>query len=94
MKGRERVSVCERERKKKNWQVFCRNAAGIQDDLDTQIAHLYKEKKTEKDEKSPLKIFITLWSTGREGDLFSHNYYDFYFVRSFINYCIKLINCR
>lgn len=72
-----------RERKKKNWQVFCRNAAGIQDDLDTQIAHLNRKKKTEKDEKSPLKIFIILWSTGSKGDLFSHNYYDFLFRQIF-----------
>ena len=34
----------ERERKK-NWQVFCGNTAGMQDDLDTQIAHLYRQKK-------------------------------------------------
>lgn len=41
----------EKERKgkkKNNWQVFCGNAAGMQDDLDTQIAHLYRRKKEKR----------------------------------------------
>lgn len=50
----------DRERKKKCFvQVFCGNAAGMQYDLDIQIGHLYRQKKG-KDEKSSLKIFITL----------------------------------
>ena len=34
--------------KKKNWQLFCGSAAGMQDDLDTQIARLYRRKKGER----------------------------------------------
>lgn len=31
--------------KDKNWQLLCRKAAGMRDDLDTQTAHLYILKK-------------------------------------------------
>lgn len=65
---------CGDERKKKgggkdkNWQLLCRKAAGMRDDLDTQTAHLYilkKKKEWKKDAILSLKIFIKLWPTGR-----------------------------